>query len=52
MIDKVSIASVKNNNTPKRDNNTQKNPAFKGKNIPVIFSHFLPIPTCIYQSQT
>ena len=30
MIDKVSIASVKNNNTPKRDNNTQKNPAFKG----------------------
>lgn len=30
MIDKVSIASVKNNNTPKRDNNMQKNPAFKG----------------------
>lgn len=29
MIEKVSLASV-NNNTPKRDNNMQKNPSFRG----------------------
>ena len=29
MIDKVSLVSVKNN-TPNRDNKSQKNPAFKG----------------------
>ena len=30
MLEKVSLVSVDKKNTPQRDNNAQKNPAFKG----------------------